>query len=166
MAVANLSSADQTITNVPWLAPGTWYDIWDQSVLTADGTVIDTFFVPAFTARVFSNTHDSLLVGVNQTVASVIPSSFALRQNFPNPFNPATTITFDVPKEAFVTIAVFDLLGRTVATLADDVMNPGVHTVRWDGRTRSGSEAAGGVYFVRMNTSEGFAETRKMLLLR
>jgi len=165
MAVANLNNTDQTVTNVPWLATGTWYDIWDQSEFLVDDISVDSFFVPAYTARVYSNVSDSVLSAVSSD-PNQVPSTYALGQNFPNPFNPSTTIFFDVPHSAHVTIRIFDVLGREVALLVDDALAPGVHSAIWDGRSLGGSPVAGGVYFARLQSSDGFTAVRKMLLLK
>jgi hypothetical protein len=89
-----------------------------------------------------------------------LPSAFALKQNFPNPFNPSTTIQFSIPAAAWVTLRVYDLLGREETTLVNDNLTPGNYTVTWDAR-----DAASGVYFYRL-TAGAFVQTRRMLLLR
>ncbi|MCZ6777280.1 MAG: choice-of-anchor J domain-containing protein [Ignavibacteria bacterium] len=89
-----------------------------------------------------------------------LPTSFLLSQNYPNPFNPTTSIEYQVPQRDHVSIKIFDLLGREVATLVNDIQEPGTHVVSWDA-----SSVAGGVYFYRLH-SNGFMLTRKMVLLR
>ncbi len=90
---------------------------------------------------------------------------FALAANFPNPFNPNTVIRFDVPVRARVKIAVYDVNGRLVNTLIDKIFDRGGSETAWDGRDESGKAVASGVYFCRME-AEGFATTRKIVLLR
>lgn len=100
-------------------------------------------------------------VGVeNEPENAVVPVAFRLYQNFPNPFNPVTTIRYDLPERSPVKLAVYNLLGQLVTTLVDDTQAAGVHTVQWDG-----SKWGSGVYFLQLE-SNGFRETRKMLLLR
>jgi hypothetical protein len=94
-----------------------------------------------------------------------LPASFALYQNVPNPFNPATTIRFDLPRRERVRLAVYDTSGRLVRTLVDGVREPGVKSVAWDGRNGIGRPVASGVYFYRITAGE-FVQTRKMLLLQ
>jgi len=94
-----------------------------------------------------------------------LPQSTILHQNFPNPFNPSTTIRFEVPARNHVTLEVFDILGRKTTTLLDRTCPPGPHELVWNGRTSSGGRAASGVYFYRLRSGrETFA--RKMLLLK
>jgi hypothetical protein len=96
----------------------------------------------------------------------VIPQSFALYQNVPNPFNPSTTIAYDVPAGGGkVTLRVYDVAGRLVRTLVDGTQPAGQKTVGWDGANGAGKRAASGVYFYRM-TAPGFTQTRKMVLLQ
>ena len=92
-------------------------------------------------------------------------NAFALAANMPNPFNPSTTIRFDVPFRARVRIAVYDVKGRLVTTLVDEMIDRGSRLTGWDGRDSSGRPAASGIYFCRME-AEGFRASRKIVLLR
>ena len=98
-------------------------------------------------------------VGISQN-GSEIPLSFALYQNFPNPFNPATKINFDLPRSAFVSINLFDILGREVKNLVNSNMDAGKYTI-----DLNASDLAGGVYFYRIETSE-FSDTKKLMLIK
>jgi photosystem II stability/assembly factor-like uncharacterized protein len=89
-----------------------------------------------------------------------IPSHFALRQNFPNPFNPNTTISFSLPAKAIVSLKVFDILGREVASLACEELPAGNHSRQWRAKNISS-----GIYFCRLQASS-FTETKKLVLLR
>jgi hypothetical protein len=94
------------------------------------------------------------------------PIVYGLRQNTPNPFNPATTIAYALRRTSEVELVVFDATGRRVRTLVDDVRAGGVvHKVTWDGTDDSGHAAAAGVYFCRL-TARSLTETRKMVLLK
>jgi len=96
----------------------------------------------------------------------VKPERFALYQNAPNPFNPSTLIRYDVPSDgARVILRVYDVQGRPVHTLFDGMQSAGEKTLAWDGRDDNGILVPSGVYFYRMET-DGFSETRKMLLIR
>lgn len=89
-----------------------------------------------------------------------------LHQNVPNPFNPGTTIRFEVVPPASATLRVYDVAGRLVATLVENEVVSGERTVRWNGRNRSGNAVASGVYFYRLDTAGNKALTRKMVLVR
>jgi hypothetical protein len=89
--------------------------------------------------------------------------SFMLAQNFPNPFNPATTIRYAVPQTGFVTVRVYDVLGREITTLVQQEHSAGVYEVLWNGTDRVGKRVASGLYYYRMEAGP-FTETRKMLL--
>ena len=97
------------------------------------------------------------LTAVNATVAN-IPQSFTLSQNYPNPFNPATSISYQLSGVNFVTLKVFDPLGREVATLASGTRERGKHMVVWNARAMSS-----GVYFYRLTAGDR-TETKKLIL--
>ena len=92
--------------------------------------------------------------------ANDTPESFFMSQNFPNPFNPVTTIRFGLPGEADVRLEIFDVTGRRVATLVDGPLGAGTHNIEWNAR-----RAASGIYFYRI-TAGSFSQTNKMILLR
>ncbi len=94
-----------------------------------------------------------------------IPEVFALRQNVPNPFNPSTTIAYNLPRRSHVTISIYNILGQRVRTLVDDVKVAGYHRVEWDGTDMVGRKAATGIYLYRL-VADNYAETKKMLLLK
>lgn len=93
------------------------------------------------------------------------PLRFGLNQNYPNPFNPQTAIAFSLPERLNVKLEVFDMLGRSVATLAEGPMTAGSHTLIWNGRDRAGRTVSSGVYLYRL-TAGSYAETKKMLFLK
>ena len=93
-------------------------------------------------------------------LANEIPKSYALWQNYPNPFNPTTTIKYDLPFEGHVILKVYDVLGREVITLVDDIKDAGFKSVTFDA-----SGLASGVYLYQLK-SDGFVQTRKLMLLR
>jgi 1,4-alpha-glucan branching enzyme len=159
MAVSNLSTTQQTVTNVPWLAPGTWYDVFDQSELLVSGGNVPSMTIPAYTPRLYSSIPDSVLLDVG-SADTPVPTEFALDQNYPNPFNPVTNVGFRIMRFGFVDLRVFDVLGREIAALVSELKAPGEYTVTWDA-----SGHASGVYFYRLQTSD-FVQTRKLVLLR
>lgn len=100
------------------------------------------------------------------TVGPGAALNFALHQNTPNPFSIGSTrIAFALPREGKATLRVFDVQGRLVQTLVDGALPAGQHQVTWDGRNSRDGQAAAGVYFYRLQTDQGEA-TKKMLLIR
>jgi hypothetical protein len=96
----------------------------------------------------------------------VVRTETRLYQNEPNPFNPSTVIPFALHERARVRIRIYDVSGRLVRTLLDEVRDPGVYRdVRWDGRTDDGRSASSGVYFVRLQAGR-IDQVRKMVLLK
>ncbi len=88
-----------------------------------------------------------------------------LHPNQPNPFNPQTTIRFDLPLAEMVTLAVYDAAGRRVRVLVDEAKSAGSHRVQWDGRSEDGRQAASGMYFCRLEAGS-YCETRRMTLVK
>jgi hypothetical protein len=95
-----------------------------------------------------------------------VPTVSSLHQNRPNPFNPTTTLTYDVATPGVVSVRIYSVTGELVRTLVDEFKTTGRYDVVWDGRDNNGTTVTTGVYFYRM-TAAGFAsQTRKMLLLK
>jgi hypothetical protein len=115
-------------------------------------------------------------IEVKNTVTAVedrpeVPTVFALEQNYPNPFNPTTTIRYSLPKESFVTVKAYNVLGQEVATLVNEQQSAGYVTATWDGRNSAGESVGSGVYFYRIEArptdgSAAFISSRKMVLLK
>jgi hypothetical protein len=89
-----------------------------------------------------------------------LPTKFRLDQNFPNPFNPSTTIRYELPQKSRLTLSVYNVLGQQVSILVQGEQESGYHEVRFDG-----SNLASGVYFYRLQAGT-YVETRKFLLLK
>jgi hypothetical protein len=123
---------------------------------------LDTLFVRFLTSdRFYSKwTREPVSIVAVGDGANGIPKQYALYQNYPNPFNPTSIIRYDLPKSSFVTLKVYDVLGREVGTLVNERQEPGVHQVNWQA-----SGFASGVYFYRLQ-SGGFVQTKKLILVR
>ena len=93
------------------------------------------------------------------------PEAFELSQNFPNPFNPTTTISFSAPKSGHVTINVYDILGRHVRTLVSGNYSAGNYSVVWDATDKNGGMVSAGVYFYTIKT-KNFSTTKRMLFMK
>ncbi len=159
VAVANLSGTAQTVTSIPWIGSGTFYNILDQSTLTVTGGQVPTMNVPAYTAVCYSSIPDNILNNVKPTNTAV-PTEFSLAQNYPNPFNPTSTIGFKIKEAGFTTLKVYDMLGREVESLVNEQLQPGSYELSFDG-----SNLSSGVYLYRL-TSGSFTEMKKMMLTK
>ncbi|HVP07661.1 MAG TPA: FlgD immunoglobulin-like domain containing protein, partial [Candidatus Acidoferrum sp.] len=95
----------------------------------------------------------------------LLPAAFELEQNYPNPFNPTTEIRFSVVRQTRLTLAIYNLLGQKIRTLADGVYTSGEYRIAWDGTDAGGNRVASGAYFYRLS-SDSFTQSRKMLLLK
>jgi photosystem II stability/assembly factor-like uncharacterized protein len=118
----------------------------------------DSVYAVTYTNGMYILSKTGSANGVKATSSN--PNTFALSQNYPNPFNPTTMIEYQLKDKSFVTLTIFDVLGRRVATLVDGEQNGGSHSVPWDA-----SSVASGVYFYRLKAGD-FVETKKMLLMK
>jgi hypothetical protein len=116
--------------------------------------------------HIYAGTSSSGVFRSKESVTSVqdpppgFPASHALHQNFPNPFNPTTTIRFSIPTAGDVSLKIFNLLGERVATLVSGNKDAGTHTVQWDATGQPS-----GVYFYRLQAGD-FSETRRLVLIK
>ncbi len=94
-------------------------------------------------------------------VSTGIPLKFELKQNYPNPFNPGTTIWFSVPKPAYITLSIYNSLGQILETRISESLNPGSFSIRWNA-----GKYPCGVYFYKLISSDGFIDTKKMILIK
>jgi predicted acyl esterase len=132
----------------------------------------DLYMIPFFASSTNTLYHNTLypssisipvvgtFTGVQEPIASAVPQNISLSQNYPNPFNPRTVIQYQVSNDRYVTLKVFDALGREVATLADGYQRPGYYRVEFDGKN-----LGSGIYFYQLRTGNS-AETRRMSLLK
>ena len=93
------------------------------------------------------------------------PKSFKVNQNYPNPFNPFTTLRYDLPKDEFVSITIYDLLGNVINNLVNTNQSSGYRSVQWNATNNQGQPVAAGVYFYSIEAGE-FRQTKKMILLK
>jgi hypothetical protein len=130
-----------------------WTDLGNEPVtifidLGNDGTIDDTIFVK------------NQATNMEDEGSLLSPDSYNLAQNFPNPFNPTTSIRYSIPKRSNVTLKVYDILGNEVANLVNEEKDQGVYTVNFNAIGLSS-----GIYFYTLR-AEGFIQTKKMLLLK
>jgi len=96
---------------------------------------------------------------------AAVPGTFALEQNYPNPFNPSTTIDVSVASDSQITLNVYDINGRLVSTLANDVYEAGYHSFIWNGLDQTGNKVSAGIYFYSLFAGE-MTVTKKMMLMK
>jgi hypothetical protein len=108
---------------------------------------------------IWSRPLSEMITSVEQT-PSMLPSCFTLEQNYPNPFNPSTTISFSLPTQFFVSLKVFDLIGREIITIVSEELSAGTYTRQWNA-----TGIPSGVYFYHLQAGS-FSETKKLILLR
>ena len=128
------------------------------SVVATDG--IDTVKVTGDDRVLFVNRYDYLSIAVEG-----IPLEFALHENYPNPFNPTTTLRFDLPEVSDITLTIYNMLGQKVRTFDYQNTSAGYHSVTWDATNDLGQQVGAGVYLYQLQT-KNFVKTRKMVLLK
>lgn len=104
--------------------------------------------------------------GPVSVTVSPMPTEFVLEQNFPNPFNPATTINFALPEANEVTLAIYTTTGQLVRTLVRGQVSAGNHSVSWNALDDSGARVASGVYLYTLKTSSGVLQKKKLILMK
>jgi hypothetical protein len=156
------------------LGPDGWYDLTLkfnlEAIVVALGPVSDADVIPlVLTGMLYDGTeiegYDCVLIrGLKTVFAASGGGQFGLI-NHPNPFNPTTEISFNLPTSGNVTLEVFNVTGQRIATLIDEQLAAGVHATQWNGRNESGQSVSSGIYFYRL-TVDDLAETRKMMLMK
>ncbi len=158
---------------------GIYYDGTNQPLIGADTTAINgrawewddtnqnwinlnssSYFPVTLLMRATVNT----LTAVHE-IDNKIPEDFILSQNYPNPFNPSTTIKYALPKESNVSLKVFDILGKEVASLVDETQHAGTYNVEWKGINNRGENLTSGIYLYKLSVN-GKSFTRKMLFVK
>ena len=94
-----------------------------------------------------------------------IPAEFNVEQNFPNPFNPVTEIRYTLPRESYVNISIYNILGQKVKNLVDEYQSAGYKTVKWNGKNDQGQNVASGVYFYKIKAGD-FTKVKKMVIIK
>jgi photosystem II stability/assembly factor-like uncharacterized protein len=119
---------------------------------------------------VTATTKFEILVGyqeyIQEEIGSILPLEFSLGENFPNPFNPSTTIPVSIPEESELTLKVYNVLGQEIKTIFDGPKNVGRHYFKWDGTNYLNQQVAAGIYLYRLNTDKGYNFVGKMVLVK
>ena len=148
-----------------------WTEYYEDVQIPVDGLskAIEVRLHPyaRFTGTIY---FDDLKIEVIQKVTDVegengLPVSYDMSQNYPNPFNPTTTIRYSLPTNSFVTLRIYDILGREVKTLISTEQNSGTYNVQWNGDNNYGNKVSSGIYLYRIEAAN-FIMTKKMILLK
>ncbi|MBO6523954.1 MAG: T9SS type A sorting domain-containing protein [Balneolaceae bacterium] len=150
--------------SVDYTKTGTWYDYFTGEEVEVSDVEEKVFLNPGefkiFTTKEFETPEEGISVSNEGNYQEDQPTSFKLYQNYPNPFNPATNITFDIARSGQITLEVYDIVGRKVAELVNEVKPAGTHTITFDA-----SSLSSGMYLVRLRAGQ-IIQTQKMTLLK
>ena len=183
-----MMSQEGNDVSLTWSGPQdddfSYHNVYRQDLTSADPaiifTTVDSFFVDQDIGEAGSWEYWITAVDVNENesdpsgVVSVtlsawdvnaVPTAYALEQNYPNPFNPSTQIRYALPEEARVTISVYDLMGRKVRTLVNDVQSAGYRSVVWNATNDMGRQVSAGVYIYSIQSGD-FVQNRKLVLMK
>lgn len=160
--IGNFGTSTATM-NLTYPSTGVWYDYFSGQTIQVPETSSSISLNPGefyvYTTKQFDLPEQGLFTANESELNNENPVRFALNPNYPNPFNPSTTISFDMMKTGFVDISVFDILGRKVATLENGIKSQGSHTVQFDA-----SRLSSGMYLVKMQVgSQVFIQKATLL---
>ena len=181
-------SHDPGAVSLSWSGPEdedfSHHNIYRQDIASSDPaivfTTVDSFYVDQEVTD--AGAHEYWVTAVDlsgleseasNSVSAVLsadenlglPTEFALKQNYPNPFSPSTQIQYALPEETRVVISIYDLMGRKVRTLVNDVQDAGYRTVIWNSTNNMGRLVSAGVYIYSIQAGD-FVQNRKMVLMK
>jgi len=162
LVAINFSTSPQTMDlEFPWA--GTWYEYTQDDTVLIETNWFASYTVPASSARIF--TSERLWVGLDNH--TTLPLDFALHPAYPNPFNPSTTLRFDMPDPSVISLKIYDVRGREVWTALEgpQQLSAGSHEVTWSGVNSANEPMATGIYFVELRTPE-FHQVQKLMLVK
>ena len=157
-----------------WFFQGTHDDRWDDEELNTlkslHGRDFEAVDITPWTSRPGFDPNSAEVPGESNTHVHLpnfdLVYKYKLYQNYPNPFNPTTRIKFTVKVRDFISLKIFDVLGRELITLVNEVKEPGSYEISWDGKTSFGFNSESGVYFCEMLTGSGYTSIKKMVLIQ
>ena len=157
LPAASGGTAPLTYSLSPALPAGLTFDAVTRTIAGTPRAAAETAYT--YTVTDANGASASLLLQTR-------PTAFSLADNFPNPFNPATTIQYALPQAADVELTVYNVIGQPVRTLVAEHQSAGRYAVEWDATNDSGHSLSSGMYFYRLQAGEEFREVKKMLLLK
>ena len=138
----------------------------NQSEIIFDSKSFDRNDTPiSIGYTIYGNDENIISQGMKSMQIRAIPDEYSLHHNYPNPFNPSTTIMYDLPETGFTRLLIYDLLGREVVTLVKKDMKAGYYSTRWDGRNQYGQNVGAGMYFYYLQSGP-YRKSLKMLLVK
>ena len=141
------------------------YQIFSSPAYYSDETVIQVNNLRWNEGEVVVNAAQTTLSYALGIEEELLPEVYALHQNFPNPFNPITTLRYDLPENSLVNITIYDLLGREIRTLVSTTQDAGFKSVIWDATNDYGKPVSAGIYLYKIQAGE-YISTKKMVLLK
>ncbi|MBN1398784.1 MAG: T9SS type A sorting domain-containing protein [Bacteroidetes bacterium] len=157
-----------------WFFQGTHDDRWDDdeinSLKSIQGSDFEAVDISEWMSRPGFDINSAAVppasgTSVMPALNADVPDNFILYQNYPNPFNPNTVISYKLKEKSNVKIIVYDILGRKIAVLVNEMKSAGDYTVEWNGMNSSGQKAGSGVYLYKMQAG-AFSQFKKLILLR
>ena len=158
------NNGDSTLSPVPVTAAGDVASSLTAADFDDDGD-IDLAVCVNYNGVVIVRNETGSLVEIDETEDTRLPGQYLLGRNYPNPFNPETLIEYQLPVRSRIKITVFDLLGREIAVLVDEIKPAGAYVTRWNGCDMENNRAASGIYFYQLNTGK-YISSAKMILLK
>ncbi len=170
LVVGNFDVTDQTV-DITFPRTGTWYDYFsgDSLVLDQIADLTQSLSLAPGKFHIYTDKkqpvpEDDILTQIS--AEELLSKTYKLYDNYPNPFNGITRVSFAVPDRDLFTIHIIDLKGRRIKTLFNGMLSPGIHEIDWDGTTNSGQSAASGVYFYIVDNERLGPLKGKMVLLK
>ena len=157
LPAASGGTAPLTYSLSPALPVGLTFDVATRTIAGTPRAASETVYT--YTVTDANGASASLAL-------QTLPAAFSLADNFPNPFNPATTIKYALPQAADVELTIYNVVGQVVRTLVAEHQSAGRYVVEWDATNDSGHSLSAGMYFYRLQAGEEFLEVKKMLLLK
>ena len=164
VVVANFSSLERTIENVPFLSPGIWYDALNPTnvITTGEDNYCEEYYIPAKSAIVFTNRDYQLAIpSSNESV----PDQFELVECYPNPFNGKLNIRYLINNVSDIYATIYDLSGKVIKSFESETKHPGQHQLIWDTKNNNGNAVATGLYFISLS-SKNRTTNKKVLYLK
>ncbi len=147
------------LSSLVFLSSIAYCQMYDMNINLSDGSTV-TIAIDDIQRIEFGN------VGVIEDTYNGQPTqNFQLMQNFPNPFNPSTTIEYQIPRTARVKVSIFNIKGQLIKEILNETQTEGVHRVTWSGTNQNNEGVSSGIYFYTVN-SDGLILSKKLILLK